>query len=320
MSHVARPFGTVTVFGGATVDRIARSAERPVMGASNPGTTRRVPGGVGFNVAMILARLGLSVRLVTAVGADSDGELVVATARSAGVDVDHLVVSPVAATATYTVTLDETGNLIIGIADMVVCEEITAAAVAPATDASHRGFWVIDANLPPSTLAFLAAEAEDARVPLAALTVSPAKAVRLRPLLDTIGYLFTNRREASALLGLDPEQTLEPVTQLARELTGTRGIQAVVTNGHDPLASASLGEVRSFASLKANVKAVNGAGDSFAAGTIYGLSAGHELNEAIRFGRAAAVLTLEAEGIREAVFTSDDLAERLAAPSGRSAP
>lgn len=319
MAHVAHPFGTVTIFGGATIDRIARSRNKPVMGASNPGITRQMPGGVGFNVATILARLGLSVRMVTAIGADSDGEMIVAAARSAGVAVDHFVVSRRLATATYTVTLDETGNLIIGIADMAVCEDITAAAVAPATDASHRGFWVIDANLPPATLAFLATEAEDARVPLAALTVSPAKALRLKPLLDTIGYLFTNRREASAILDLDPEQTSVPVTQLARELTGTRAMQVVVTNGHDPLAAGSRGEVRSFAALKANVKAVNGAGDSFAAGTIYGLSAGHELNEAIRFGRAAAVLTLEAGGIREAVFTGDDLAERIASPSARAA-
>jgi sugar/nucleoside kinase (ribokinase family) len=319
MISLAHPFGTITVFGGATVDRIARSREKPVMGASNPGSTRRGAGGVGFNVALILAHLGLDVRLVTAVGADADGELIVATARGAGVDIEHVVISGEAPSATYTATLDDTGNLIIGIADMAVCERITPAAVAPATDASHRGLWVVDANLPPATLAFLASEAADARVPLAALTVSPAKAVRMRPLLDSITYLFTNRREASALLGLEPEQMSAPVAQLARELTGTRGIQAIVTNGHDPLAAASLGEVRSFASLKANVKAVNGAGDSFAAGAIYGLSAGHELNDAIRFGRAAAVLTLEAGSIRDAVFTGDNLAERLATPSPRAA-
>jgi pseudouridine kinase len=267
----------------------------------------------------VLARLGLKVRLVTAVGGDSDGDLVLATARNAGIEVDRVIIPEKAVTATYTVTLDNTGNLIIGIADMAVCDEITPAAVAPATDASHRGFWVVDANLPPATLAFLASEAADARVPLAALTVSPAKAVRMQPLLNSFTYLFTNRREASALLDLDPEQITTPVAQLAKELTGTRPLHAVVTNGHDPLVSSSRGETRSFASLKADVKAVNGAGDSFAAGTIYGLSAGHALNDAIRFGRAAAVLTLEAGGIREAAFTGDNLAERLATPSSRIA-
>lgn len=319
MDSTPRPFQSVTVFGGATVDRIARSTHVPVMGASNPGTTRRAAGGVGFNVATVLARLGLNTRLVAAVGADPDGQMILRAAAAAGIEVDHMIVSDTAATATYTATLDDTGNLIIGIADMAVCQEATPAAVASATGASHRDFWVVDANLPAATLDFLASEAEDARIPIAALTVSPVKAMRLEPLLDSLTYLFTNRREASALLGHDPGQPELPVMALASELTGRRAMQAIVTNGQDPLAAAARGEVRSFASLKANVKAVNGAGDSFAAGTIYGLSAGHALNDAIRFGRAAAVLTLEAGSIAEAAFSRDALAERLATPSARTA-
>ena len=44
-------FERVTVFGGIMVDRIGRSAAPPVMGASNPGVVRVLPGGVGLNVA-----------------------------------------------------------------------------------------------------------------------------------------------------------------------------------------------------------------------------------------------------------------------------
>lgn len=313
MDQIASPFETVTIFGGATLDRVAASAMPPVMGASNPGNVRRVPGGVGFNAATVLARLGLKTRLVTAIGSDPDGEAILAAAMRAGVDVGHVVVSGGAGTAAYHATLDHAGNLIIGIADMKVCDEITPAAVAPATARADGDFWVVDANLPPATLAFLGAEAKDARVPIAALTVSPAKAVRLEPILDSITYLFTNRREAAALLGLNPDEAGLAVTALARELTGTRPTKVVVTNGNEPLAASSKGEVRSYASLRATVKSVNGAGDSFAAGTIYGLAAGHALSDAIRFGRAAAVLALEAGGIAEAPFRADTLAERLTA-------
>lgn len=319
MNATGRPFQSVTVFGGANIDRIARSSQKPVMGASNPGTTRRALGGVGCNVATILARLGLNVRLVTAVGADPDGQSVLAAASAFGIAVDKVVVCETAATATYSATLDNAGNLVIGIADMIVCDEITPAAVAPATDASHRGFWVVDANLPSATLAFLVAEAEDARVPLAALTVSPSKATRLKPLLDSFTYLFTNRREALSLLGRDPQLTSASVSALARELSGTRSTRVVVTNGAAPLAEGNRGESRSHTALKAKVKAVNGAGDSFAAGTIYGLSAGHDLSDAIRFGRAAAALTLEAGGIAEANFDCDTLAERLTTHPARVA-
>ena len=77
MTQFSSRYDRVTVFGGATMDRIARSDRPPVMGASNPGHVARRPGGVALNVASILARLGISVRLVTRVGADDDGEAII---------------------------------------------------------------------------------------------------------------------------------------------------------------------------------------------------------------------------------------------------
>jgi sugar/nucleoside kinase (ribokinase family) len=314
MDLTVRPFDSVTVFGGATLDRVARSAAAPVMGASNPGTVRRLAGGVGFNVATVLARLGLPTRMVTAVGDDTDGDAILTAAKVAGIDTAGIAVIPGGSTAGYHATFDDRGNLIIGVADMKICEAVTPAAVSSVVTASgDRDFWVVDANLPAETLAFLVEEAKDARHPIAALTVSPAKAMRLVPILDQLSYLFTNRREAAALLGRDPDQANEAVATLAGELAGMRTTKVVVTNGDDTLAAASRGDVRSFAPLRAAVKGVNGAGDSFAAGTIRGLAAGHALSDAVRFGLATAVMTLEAGSIVAARFSDDAIAERIAA-------
>ena len=314
MDQIVRPFETVTVFGGATLDRIAQSTAKPVMGASNPGSVRRIPGGVGFNVATVLARLGLHVRMVTAVGGDTDGEAILIAAKGARVDTAGIAVLPTDSTAGYHATFDDGGNLIIGIADMKICDRITPAAVASLAVASgERDFWVVDANLPEDTLAFLTVEAAKARHPIAALTVSPAKAVRLIPLLDQLTYLFTNRREAAALVGRDPDDPGNTVTALAGLLAGARAATIVVTNGTEPLAVAHGSDIRSFAPLRAAVKGVNGAGDSFAAGTVHGLAAGHALHEAIRFGLAAAAMALEAGSIVAAPFSEDALAERIGA-------
>lgn len=319
MDQIVRPFDTVTIFGGATLDRVAQSGAMPVMGASNPGTVRRIPGGVGFNVATVIARLGLGARFVTAVGEDSDGDAILTVAKAVGIDTTYVMVSPGDSTAGYHATFDNGGNLIVGIADMQICEAITPAAVAPAAASSSDGdFWVVDANLPAETLAFLAEEAKNARRPIAALTVSPAKAVRLVPLLDSVSCLFTNRREAAALLGRNPDAPNVAVTALAGELAGHRVAKVVVTNGTEPLAAASGGDVRSYAPLRAAVKGVNGAGDSFAAGVILGLAEGHPLRDAIRFGLAAAVMTLEAGSIIAAPFGKNALAERIGAGPGET--
>ena len=68
MNDQAEHLAPITVFGAANIDHIGWTAARPVIGASNPGRTRLTPGGVGFNVATILARLGHPVRLVARIG------------------------------------------------------------------------------------------------------------------------------------------------------------------------------------------------------------------------------------------------------------
>jgi sugar/nucleoside kinase (ribokinase family) len=319
LDQIVRPFDSVTVFGGATLDRVAQSSAPPVMGASNPGTVRRIPGGVGLNVAMVLARLGVPTRLVARVGADLDGNTVTDAARAAGVDTSGLTVSAETPTAGYHATLDEAGGLIIGIADMKICDEMAPATLGPAAGASgERDFWIVDANLPVATLAFLVEEASASRRDIAALTVSPAKAVKLVPMLDRLSYLVTNRREAAALLGRDPNDPSATVARLATELAARRGGHVVVTNGAEPLsAAASTGEVRSYAPLKVAVAGVNGAGDSFAAGVVNGLWHNIGFNDAIRFGLAAAALTLESGSVLQARFSEDAIAERM---GGRRAP
>jgi sugar/nucleoside kinase (ribokinase family) len=318
MNQLARPFETVTVFGGATLDRVARSSAPPVMGASNPGSVRHLPGGVGFNVATVLARLGFPTRMATAVGGDAAGEAIIGAAKTAGIDTAAMAAVKGATTAGYHATFDDRGNLIIGIADMKICEAITPAAIVEAVSKSGpRDFWVVDANLPEATLAFLAAEATHAQRPIAALTVSPAKAVRLIPILDHLTYVFTNRKEAAAMLDRDPDDVALSPAALATQLAGTRNAKVVVTNGSDPLAVAIGGEVRSFAPLRAAQKGVNGAGDSLAAGTILGIAEGLTLHEALRFGLAAAAMAVEAGSIIAAPFSPDALAERIGGAPGR---
>ncbi len=316
MDQPLRHFSRVTVFGGATIDRVAQSFGNPVMGASNPGHARRQSGGVGFNVACVLARLGVTVRFVSRVGADSDGDSIKEACVAAGVDIAQISASEDKPTAGYHAAFDNNGELIIGIADMDVCAELTPAVVGPAAASSGADdFWVVDANLPEETLAFLVEQAKVTGVPVAALSVSPVKATRLASLLNDLAILFTNRREAAALLGKNPNLA-GSTTALAAELSRTRQTRIVVTAGGEPMIAARGGETRSYLPLKTSIAAVNGAGDSFAAGTIAAMAEGRSLNAAIRFGLAAAALTIEHGSVAEAPFRPGVLGERIAAGPG----
>ena len=65
---------TVACIGAAHIDRKATAAGPIVPGSSNPVTMRVGAGGVARNVAENLARLGLSVTMVSRVGHDREGD------------------------------------------------------------------------------------------------------------------------------------------------------------------------------------------------------------------------------------------------------
>jgi sugar/nucleoside kinase (ribokinase family) len=313
MNRRIGPFERIAVFGGLTVDRLATSREAPVAGASNPGHTRTAPGGVGLNVVANLARLGHPVRLVARIGTDRDGDAAVEAVAALGIDTSGIARTAAAPTATYTATFDDRGGLIVGIADMDAYDTMVPADIAGAAAAARADdLWVIDAKLPAEVLDFLIEEATASGKPLAALTVSPAKAVRLKSLLDRLALLFTNRREAAALLGLAPEDHRPTAAELAAELSRLPGPAVVLSNSADPLVVAVAGEVRRLAPLRAAVMSVNGAGDALAAGTIHGIAVGRTLAEAVISGLATAALTVESESTTSPLVSRQALADRIA--------
>jgi pseudouridine kinase len=302
---------TFTVLGGATIDHAAFTLARPVLGASNPGSASMAPGGVGLNIARDLARLGHRARLVTLVGNDADGGAVIAAAAADGVDTTSTGVSTASRTATYRAALDNAGGLIIGIADMAIFDEVTPQIAAAAIATTPDGMLVLDANLPAGTLAFLVDAAASAAWPVAAVAVSPAKAVKLAPLLDRLMLLFATRREAAALLGAPDDPSVQ-TKDLAVRLAGRGAAYVIVTDSGDPLAAATKDEAHLFAPFSAHVRSVNGAGDALAAGVLHGLAAGRSFFDAVLSGLAAAAITVEEDGTVAAGLNAATIEARIA--------
>lgn len=88
-----------TVVGEALVDVVVPPDGQP----------RRSPGGSPLNVAVGLSRLGVGTSLLTEVGDDDAGRLVLEHARASGVEVDESSVVPGRPTSTATARLDEHG-------------------------------------------------------------------------------------------------------------------------------------------------------------------------------------------------------------------
>lgn len=282
----------ILVLGGAHVDRRGRIFGETAPGASNPGAWFEEPGGGGFNAARNLARLGFDVRLISPRGGDPSGEMVAEAASHAGIE-DTPFVFLDRKTPSYTAILERDGNLVIALADMelyqlFVPRRLAIRAVRGAFEATD--LVLCDANLPAETLAAIAARASACGKPVAAIAISPAKVVRLKPCLAGIDHLFLNEAEAAALTESRPDDPREWVRDL--RALGLRN--GVITRGKRELIAFSGDTIVSLQPpVVDDVADVTGAGDSLAAGVLAALLAGHDLAEAVRHGAAAAAITVQ---------------------------
>jgi len=274
------------LFGAAHIDRIGRATGLAALGQSNPGTMREMPGGAAFNVASSLAALGASVTLFSAAGSDLSGEQVSTEATARGVDLIGLKSFPQRPTATYTAILDSNGDLITALSDMEIYDGVQLDRANPAEDD-----WLhVDTNFPEQILGALLTKPAAHR---SAMTVSVAKANRLRPHLAKLNLLFTNRAEAAALCGF-PAET--PLGDLAAQLSLLGCRRAIVTDGPDPIYLLDAEAVLEIHVPATEVKSVTGAGDALTATTLFALGAGRPLKDAVQLGIGAARAILAVDG------------------------
>ena len=278
---------SILLVGAAHIDRYGRCDLPPIPGGSNPGRFVNMPGGAAFNVASSLRALGANVCLHSILGAGADAACIRAAAVARGVDL-RARTAPDHATATYTSIIGPDGELVIALADMAIYGALDPALVAGAGD----GNWLlVDANLTPDTLATLLDRASDRTV---AMTVSCAKAARLRPSLGRIEVLFTNRAELAALCRQPADTPMDTLLQQFRALGG-RG--AVVTEGAANIWTVEDGEIRQHPVPPAPRPVdVTGAGDALTAGCLIALMAGRSIGEAVPSGIRAAQAVLAVHG------------------------
>lgn len=297
----------ILVLGGAHIDRRGRIAGATAPGASNPGTWKQEAGGGAFNCARGLARLGHAVTMVSPRGGDAEGEAVAAAAAAAGV-IDRPFTFLDRRTPSYTAILERDGNLVIALADMELYRLFTPRrlAVRQVRDLVDKaGFLLTDANLPPETLAAIAATAGRRGVALAGIGISPAKVVRLAELLPAFDWLFMNEAEARALTGAAPHDHRAWPGILRK--AGLRG-GAITRGGRELVAWDMSGTAFLTPPPLERIGDVTGAGDGFAAGFLHARLRGGALGDAVAHGAASARLALASE-----MATAEDLTRAMLA-------
>ncbi|MDD7910457.1 MULTISPECIES: carbohydrate kinase family protein [Pseudovibrio] len=297
----------LAVIGAIHVDRIAH-AGRPILpDTSTPGEISGKPGGVAANIARALARLDCNPALIGCVGNDPDGLWVRKHLSATGIDVSTVKVLDGQRTGSYLALHQPDGSLHAAISDSEITQLIpkpVAGSLTPALE--QAGIWLAETNMETEMLEAIAAAKGD-RI-LAVDTVSSAKATRLLPILDKLDILFTNRLEASSLLGMDADA---PAVDMAQALTAKGCKTIAITDGSRPLILSVDGKERVITPLPAEPKDVTGAGDAFIAGFLSAYSQGLAAEQAAYSGLAASAITVEATGAAPDSLSLSAIAQRL---------
>jgi pseudouridine kinase len=283
----------VLVAGGANLDHLARATGPVIMGTSNPVVVQEHFGGIARNVAENLARMGLPVRLLSAVGDDRFGDALLQDARGLGIDTSATLVVRGAATGQFTAVLGPEGELIIALTDMGVIDRLDLDALE-----SLRHLWastrmrVLDLNLAAPVIAELIEDSLRVGAILVGVGVPEPKMNRLPASLKGLSVLVLNVGELSALAGRrvagDAALRRACLELLDRGLEGV-----VVTRAAKGVVCCTEAGFRWLPAAPGKVVDFTGAADAFTSGLVAGLAHDpRDLPRACEIGQRVAVRTL----------------------------
>jgi pseudouridine kinase len=266
----------VLCIGGINLDRKLRALQALRAGSSNPCAAHESPGGVARNVAENLARLGLRVSLLGQLGQDAMAQTLLQALQAVGVDTRACLIAPSGHTGSYTALLDAQGQLVMGMADMVLTEQLTPEVLERASLSQEAALCMADMNLPAASLAWLAQRAQNAKQRLIVLAVSEPKMYRLAHDLHGVDTLVLNQGELAALLmhwdakSAAKLDSLEDFAQAFSRLQAAGLKRLVVTQGEAGVVCLDVNHppvhVKPPPLTGIRVVDVSGAGDAFCAG------------------------------------------------------
>lgn len=299
---------SMVVVGGCNFDIYATSHHPLRASDSNPGFVYTTPGGVGRNIAENLARLGSSVRMLTALGTDAFGDAIVKQADVIRLDLSRGLRLPHASTSVYVCINQNDGDIAVAVSDMDICNEINPAYLQTCSDVLDTAEIVVaDANLTKESLTYLA---ENYSSKLCVDCVSGPKAEKLLPLLENLYCIKANRSEAEIISGIPVKDAADAA--LAAQKLHSMGIRWVIITLGELGAYVSNGsEAFAMPLMPGETNNTSGCGDAFFAGALTALAENQPIRNVLRWGLAMARLCAASPSAVSPKVTRQALKETL---------
>ena len=288
--YILRKENYVTVIGGSNMDIQGFPNNPLMMYDSNPGKVDISMGGVGRNIAENLSRLNVNTKLISAIGNDLYGNTILSECKNLNIDVNDCLVSDEYSTSIYVSILNNSKDMQLAISHMDIIEKLDESFI----HSKHKSIddskaIVIDTNLSNEAIDFITRTYS--HLPIFVDTVSTAKCLKIKDILDRFEGIKLNKYEAETLSGIKIEN-LDDVKKSC-EFFINKGIKNVfITLGGDGVYCANTDKAVHIPGVKINIVNATGAGDAFMSGIMYGFMNDLDLEETAKFSVGASILAL----------------------------
>lgn len=145
--------------------------------------------------------MGIDTRLITVLGDDIYGRLIVEEGKKIGLDMSQSLILKDEYTSTYIAILDETGEMNVALSSMDNFDKMTISFIQKKKEIIENStLCIVDTNIPIKVLEYMVT---NFKVDFFLDTVSTTKAEKIK---DILGYFHTikpNKLEAEILSGME---------------------------------------------------------------------------------------------------------------------
>ena len=289
------PKPKICVVGACNIDLISYVPRLPAMGETLHGERFQIGfGGKGANQAVMAAKLGADVSMVSKLGRDVFGNDTLANFERFQIDTRHVLFTDRAFSGVAPIAVDPRGNnsiiIVTGANDLLSVDEIEAAR---ATIAASR-VLVCQLEIPLEvSLAALRIAREHGVMTI--FNPAPARAELPDECYRLSDVFCPNQSETELLTGLSAD-SIEHAEQAARVLLERGAASVLITLGERGCLLVTADTVKHVPVAPVRAVDTTGAGDCFVGSLAFFLASGQPLEESIRRANVIASISVRASG------------------------
>lgn len=280
----------ICVVGSSNIDLISRVPRLPNLGETLVGRSFQIGyGGKGANQAVMAAKLGAQVAMVTKLGRDVFGEGTLNNYREQGIDTTYVMFDDARSSGVAPIFVDDNAQNFIVIVPGAN-DALLPSDVQMAQDAIRAANIVVcQLEVPTETTLEAFRLAKSANV-ITILNPAPAAALP-DELLKLCDICAPNETETELLTG-SPVRTIADAKAAARKLQARGPKTVILTLGERGALVLNEGMAEYLPAVQVNAVDPTGAGDAFIGSLAVFVGEGRPLGESVRRANAVAALSV----------------------------